>query len=278
MFRDSPECGPLRTDATPLDLLVERCRWRNDLERSRGRRSRLKHPEREAEDGLERITAALACDRIVFWAGTAPCEQLHIAMFAWFATQIGASPERFELVQIATPIVGVALLDEVKPHPLVQRLSDAHISTWAAACSADPNALPAFVRSLPSDQHLTRALWVFLKRRPSPVTGLGSIDTHLVRSATVDWQPAAAVVGQAMAASCKTGDIVGDVMLDHHLFGLSDPTLPMPPLERRGDTKHMRRYEVRLTDFGRACLAGAANHAEVNGVDEWIGGVHLTRG
>lgn len=33
--------------------------------------------------------------------------------------------------------------------------------------------------------------------------------------------------------------------------------------------------EVKLTALGRQVLAGEANQAQVNGIDDWIGGVHL---
>jgi hypothetical protein len=33
--------------------------------------------------------------------------------------------------------------------------------------------------------------------------------------------------------------------------------------------------DVRLTDAGHGVLAGADDHVRLNGVDRWIGGVHL---
>ena len=34
--------------------------------------------------------------------------------------------------------------------------------------------------------------------------------------------------------------------------------------------------KVRLTPMGRAVLEGAADHVRINGIDRWLGGVHLT--
>ena len=46
-------------------------------------------------------------------------------------------------------------------------------------------------------------------------------------------------------------------------------------MEFSGDQKQMRASEVQLTDFGRAVLPGNANAVAENGIDDWIGGVHL---
>jgi hypothetical protein len=42
-----------------------------------------------------------------------------------------------------------------------------------------------------------------------------------------------------------------------------------------GDTTRLRGTEVRLTQHGEAILAGKGNAVEWNGIDEWVGGVHL---
>jgi hypothetical protein len=36
-----------------------------------------------------------------------------------------------------------------------------------------------------------------------------------------------------------------------------------------------RETGLRLTDTGARVLAGAADHVTLNGIDRWIGGVHL---
>jgi hypothetical protein len=36
-----------------------------------------------------------------------------------------------------------------------------------------------------------------------------------------------------------------------------------------------RRTGLALTDAGARVLAGAADHVSLNGIDRWIGGVHL---
>ena len=57
---------------------------------------------------------------------------------------------------------------------------------------------------------------------------------------------------------------------------------PPDPARRRADAAAGGRRPVaygtplRLTEAGREVLAGRRDHVALNGVDRWIGGVHLT--
>ena len=69
-----------------------------------------------------------------------------------------------------------------------------------------------------------------------------------------------------------------DVILSSRISRLGSPQLAKPLLHLEPDTTsadpHMRA--VNLTEFGEAVLAGQANHLAVNGIDDWVGGVHLS--
>ena len=43
-----------------------------------------------------------------------------------------------------------------------------------------------------------------------------------------------------------------------------------------GDTRTMRGCEVKLASFGQKVLAREANNVQENGIDDWVGGVHLS--
>ena len=45
-----------------------------------------------------------------------------------------------------------------------------------------------------------------------------------------------------------------------------------------GDPYDMRNCEVVLTDAGESVLAAEANAVDLNGIDDWILGVHLDSG
>ena len=69
-----------------------------------------------------------------------------------------------------------------------------------------------------------------------------------------------------------------DVILSSRISRLGSPQLTRPLLHLGPDTTsadpHMR--SVTLTEFGEEVLAGQGNHLSVNGVDDWVGGVHLS--
>jgi hypothetical protein len=62
-------------------------------------------------------------------------------------------------------------------------------------------------------------------------------------------------------------------------FLAADESHSLPFLSRAlsalGDTNQLRGTEARLTEHGEAILAGDGNAVEWNGIDDWVGGVHL---
>jgi hypothetical protein len=56
---------------------------------------------------------------------------------------------------------------------------------------------------------------------------------------------------------------------------LAEPALREPALEIRGSRVEYHDSEVRLTAFGERVLDGKANFVDVNGIDDWVFGVHL---
>jgi len=53
---------------------------------------------------------------------------------------------------------------------------------------------------------------------------------------------------------------------------------PNPLLEAEPTANPVEPHsQLRLTDIGRRVLDGHEDHIALNGIDRWIGGVHLTR-
>ena len=67
---------------------------------------------------------------------------------------------------------------------------------------------------------------------------------------------------------------MGDSSFFRLVQGMADAPLPLVRLEPAGAHAHARRL-ASLTALGREVLAGRADHARVNGIDRWVGGVHL---
>jgi hypothetical protein len=83
------------------------------------------------------------------------------------------------------------------------------------------------------------------------------------------------VIGFTMSETLDA-DLVGDAYLYARLLRLGDSDLAQPLVSISGDPASMRTCEVSLTPTGEALLAGRANAIALNGIDEWVLGVHLS--
>lgn len=77
-------------------------------------------------------------------------------------------------------------------------------------------------------------------------------------------------------AACDTPDWVGDGYLFDRITKLGGPELTSPLIELSSGPPPKKRLHAEVTEFGRKVLAGEANHVAENGIDDWVGGVHLT--
>ncbi len=77
---------------------------------------------------------------------------------------------------------------------------------------------------------------------------------------------------------------LGDTVFAWYLERLSRVTVPLVTLEggatvlapaTDADARTFWNARLALTDAGRAVLAGRENHVALNGIDRWLGGVHL---
>jgi len=151
---------------------------------------------------------------------------------------------------------------------------------WAAYCSADPTDVENVVNSdtslLPFLRH---ALKAHLRRFPSTKNGLGSIENRgleLIHGGRIIW----------IDLFQRFGEVEPD-------YGLGDAQfwLAMQPMSRgrqpllridngnsggrelTPDIVHNAEFE--LTEPGKSVLGGEADFVELNGIDMWLGGVHV---
>lgn len=112
-------------------------------------------------------------------------------------------------------------------------------------------------------------------RYPDKKTGLSYCDEQILKYAAEKGPQVARVVGYTIGFY-EAMDSLGDLYVFDRVRRLSQHVLATPLLEFSGDQNKMRASEVRLTDFGRAVLSGKANAISENGIEDWIGGVHLS--
>ncbi len=169
--------------------------------------------------------------------------------------------------------------------PARQQVTSAQLKlaerAWAAYCSADPTDVEKVVESdtalLP---FLSQALKAHLRRFPSTKNGLGSIENrgleliHGGLTAFIDVFP-------------RFGDAepvygLGDAQFWLALQRMSRGSQPLLRIDngRNGgreltpDIVHNAEFEI--TETGKSVLSGEADFVELNGIDLWLGGVHLS--
>jgi hypothetical protein len=154
---------------------------------------------------------------------------------------------------------------------------------WAAYCSPDPRALTDLLdedtSALP---FLADALRRHLARFPSVENGLGRIEgtaLELVASGRRDFGTLFAEFGRAEPAY-GFGDFQFWLALERLGSG-REPMLTIEGAQAARDTLQsggLLGVACDVTDAGRAVLAGEADFVERNGIDVWLGGVHVRDG
>ncbi len=144
---------------------------------------------------------------------------------------------------------------------------------WAAFRAPTPDALSAIAATRSSELRFLGEAFDRLSREyPSTRDGL-SLTERRVLAAVADGAPDA---GSAFvrATSREMRPYLGDTwcfaMMDR-MARASVPLLDAAPIGRPID----RLTPLRLTGAGARVLAGDADHVTLNGIDRWIGGVHL---
>jgi hypothetical protein len=155
-------------------------------------------------------------------------------------------------------------------------------SAWAAYCSQDPSVVEVLLRTDTSAlPFLEKALLAHLKRFPATMNGLGQVENASLRLIDCGLERFIDLFPKFAAAEPLYG--LGDAQLWLALRSLSDAQQPLLTVENGNgasdqltpELTHRARFE--LTDSGRAVLSGEADFIVLNGIDRWLGGVHLQR-
>lgn len=160
-------------------------------------------------------------------------------------------------------------------------LDDAQIETgrraWHAITGSDPRAIETVVRDGTSAlPFLEGALIRLLEEYPRLDSGLSRTEAQAVRAIAegADTPRAAFRAQAAMEERIYLGDSsFWWVLLD--LAAAGQPLLEMDVGEVEADGPALPEGTVSLTPFGREVAGGRADHAAANGIDRWVGGVHL---
>jgi hypothetical protein len=244
--------------------------------------------DRFSDNGLLANAPRLAepTDKVI-WAGAGLPDQLSICWVTALSRLFGASDRGLHVVQFerSGPNQYVLGMGEVSPDRIVKHspgtnpLSEAEISeyrdAWATYTSNDPSDLSRYLDTPARQPILQRAMRSLVLRYPDKKTGLSYCDELILKYAADTGPRVARVVGYTIGFY-EAMDSLGDLYVFDRVRRLSQHVLRKPLLEYSGDQKQMRASEVQLTDFGRDVLFGNANAIAENGIDDRIGGVHLS--
>jgi hypothetical protein len=293
VFADSLSCGPLSPIAD-LGAWIDGRRaywsgvgWRQeDADRVASRFAK--------GDLIAAAPSDLDADEIITWVGTGLDDQIAVAWLPSFLRAAGLRPREQRVVQwqrnsrgIEIASLGMLAPTEFAARPPSRLLTEEDLveldDVWCALTSDDPADLLTILRTMPVRfPLLSRALRDGLLRYPDAVPGLNAWEMRLLHNVRRVGPIGGRVIGNALADGYellregRTGrDVVGDSWLIERMFRLASSSLREPVLEIEGTRDEYVSSEVRLTPFGQRILDGKANFVAVNGIDDWVFGVHL---
>jgi hypothetical protein len=144
---------------------------------------------------------------------------------------------------------------------------------WAAFRAASPEGLAAVAAArLGELRFLGEAFDRLSREYPAERDGL-SLTERRVLAAVADGAPDAGAAF-TRAAARETRPYLGDMTCFGRMDRMAQGPHPLLHLDPPGRPVQ-RSTGVRLTDTGVQVLAGQADQIALNGIDRWIGGVHL---
>ena len=240
----------------------------------------------------ETLSGSKAHDEVVLWFEHDLFCQLHlIYLLDWFAAR-DAGQTRLSLICIGEfpgrkNFRGLGELNAAQLASLFgtrHRVSALELKTasaaWAAYCSSEPTALQSLVRSDTSAMpFLQSALRCHLARFPSIRNGLGRIENRglaLINDGLENFRELFPRFGEA-----EPGFGLGDFQFYLALKQLNEGRAPLLNIKNGAtngklDSKMIGKTSFEVTPSGQAVLKGEADFVELNGIDVWLGGVHLS--
>jgi hypothetical protein len=219
-------------------------------------------------------------DEVVLWFEHDLYDQLQLAQLLDFFAGADRGETRLTLV------CGPEYLGSSTPERLAERfeeragVTDEQLAlgraAWNAFRSPDPRVVASRVLlDMPELPFLRTALARHLEQFPSTRNGLSRSEQQALEA--IDG--GADTVGDAYVASHQRREDpiwLGDATFAAYLEALAAGPSPLVALgDGATGTPDAMGRSVALTDAGRAVLEAREDHVRLNGIDRWLGGVHL---
>jgi hypothetical protein len=244
----------------------------------------------EAMRGFAERDQALEANRdgeYVLWFEADLYDQLQLADILARLASLGVPAERITLICIGEHAgiarfggLGELTAEQLRELPHTNacaRLTPAALElatrAWAAFRAPSPEGLGTIAAAqLGELRFLGEAFDRLSREYPATRDGLSLIERRVLAAIAGGAPNAGRAVGQAWAR--ETRPFMGDMQCFGRMNRMAEGQYPLLRLGPPGRPVK-RTTGVRLTDTGARVLAGDADQIALNGIDRWIGGVHL---
>jgi hypothetical protein len=277
---DTLSTGPL-TNFSSLDA------WANS--RLGFLRDDLLYEDVTADEVVPDLTVLTTSRVITVWLGTGAADQLALAWLCTLMRVMALDLARLRVIQFPPDFIhgrrhtfiGALSPVQVRRHPSAVQLTHPELATlddaWAAVTADTPEALVNLTRS--SDAPLPilrRALEELVSQYPDVDSGLSRWDSILLRCAATYGPNAVRVIARTMTGGGWDNELVGDIWLYWRLRRLASASLRHPLLDLSGDADDISKVSVRVTNAGHAVIRAETTALKLNGIEDHVGGVHLS--
>lgn len=218
-------------------------------------------------------------DEIVLWFEHDLFDQLLLVRHLdWLSRHPGAA-SRVQLIQSDRYLGPMSSGELAALYPARTPVTPLQVASgtdaWRAVCADSPASLERLVSHGPQPDlpYVHGALSRLLEEYPSTSCGLSRSERQILRALN----EGAGTLGSCFRATQEMEDriFMGDLSFLHIARGLAAARDPLIRVNDAPDAPAWHGAPVGLTDTGGHVLAGDADHTRVNGIDRWIGGVHL---
>jgi hypothetical protein len=157
--------------------------------------------------------------------------------------------------------------------PLTAGALDLGAAAWAALRAGEPGGLGAIAAGRSRELRFLGEAFDRLSREyPSTRDGLSLTERRILAVTPAEGASAAAVFWQLGAREARP--FLGDLWYFRTVARLAGARVPLLAIDRPGEPV-TAGTRLRPTAAGRRVLRGEADHVALNGIDRWVGGVHL---
>jgi hypothetical protein len=233
----------------------------------------------------DRALATGRAGEYVLWFEADLYDQLQIAQILAALGDLGVAAGRVTLVCIGEypGIAHFGGLGELEPEQLPGLLAAATVLTadaldlgaaaWAALRAPDPGGLGRIAASRSRElRFLGEAFDRLAREYPSTRDGLSLTERRTLAATPADGATAGTVF--ARLGEREARPYLGDLFFFRILARLARARVPLLELDPP-DGEVVVGTRLRPTPAGSRVLRGEADHVALNGIDRWIGGVHL---